>query len=464
MKFCPECGYKLTGTPKFCPECGAKLQGEGASPAGGADWEAELADIGEKLDEQIGEYENKLALAKSYVLREKYAEAEKAYEELIEKNPQDMAGYIGLICTATRNYTKYEGGEIDKAIRIAQRVAGNARAEDFDEEYAKYAARRKKYFEDKEAAEAETRRREQERTERETRRWVIRNRELKKYTGEERDAAVPDEVTSIGERAFAGNAVLQTAMGEYAFSECKNLKSISLPAGVQKIGDFAFFCCDQLKAITIPAAITAIGTGTFQGCKNLTNVTLPAGMEKIGESAFSECDNLTNVTLPAGVKEIGAYAFANCTALTSVTGGSVITIGAYAFAATALTSFTGDSVQTVGDYAFAYCYALASASFGTSLTTIGEGAFTIVEGGTAVAFSLTIAATGAPTLGADAFANRTELKVYVPSAAVDAYQAAEGWSDYMDSISAIAGTETGDGTDSGSVADPEPDDSTAAAA
>ena len=24
MKFCPECGYKLTGTPKFCPECGAK--------------------------------------------------------------------------------------------------------------------------------------------------------------------------------------------------------------------------------------------------------------------------------------------------------------------------------------------------------------------------------------------------------------------------------------------------------
>ena len=249
MKFCPECGYKLTGTPKFCPECGAKLQGESASPAGGTDWEAELADIGEKLDEQIGEYENKLALAKSYVLREKYAEAEKAYEELIEKNPQDMAGYIGLICTATGNYTKYEGGEIDKAIRIAQRVAGNARAEDFDKEYEKYAARRKKYFEDKEAAEAETRRREQERTERENRRWVIRNRELKKYTGEERDAAVPDEVTSIGERAFAGNAVLQsvvlpkgvTAIGEYAFSECKNLKSISLPAGVQKIGDFAFF-------------------------------------------------------------------------------------------------------------------------------------------------------------------------------------------------------------------------------
>ena len=170
-------------------------------------------------------------------------------------------------------------------------------------------------------------------------------------------------------------------------------------------------------AVTIPEAVTSIADGVFMGRTDITSV------------------DLNDVTT------IGAYAFANCTALTSVTGGSVITIGAYAFA---------------------YCYALASASFGTSLTAIGEGAFTIVEGGTAVAFSLTIAATGVPTLGADAFANRTELKVYVPSDSVSAYQAAEGWS--ADSISAIADTETGDGTDSGSVADPEPDDSTAAAA
>lgn len=192
-------------------------------------------------------------------------------------------------------------------------------------------------------------------------------------------------------------------------------------------------------------------------------VTIPEAVTSIADSVFMGRTDITSVDLN-DVTTIGAYAFANCTALTSVTGGSVITIGAYAFAATALTSFTGDSVQTIGDYAFAYCYALASASFGTSLTAIGEGAFTIVEGGNAVAFSLTIAATGAPTLGADAFANRTGLTVYVPSDSVSAYQAAEGWLNYAESISAIAGTETADGTDSGSVADPEPDDSTAAAA
>lgn len=29
MKFCHECGYKLTlGTEKHCPECGVKLQNE----------------------------------------------------------------------------------------------------------------------------------------------------------------------------------------------------------------------------------------------------------------------------------------------------------------------------------------------------------------------------------------------------------------------------------------------------
>ena len=203
MKFCPECGYKLTGTPKFCPECGAKLQGESASPAGGTDWEAELADIGEKLDEQIGEYENKLALAKSYVLREKYAEAEKAYEELIEKNPQDMAGYIGLICTATGNYTKYEGWEIDKAIRIAQRVAGNARAEDFDEEYAKYAARRKKYFEDKEAAEAVRQKQEEERRKRE--------REAAERAAAERKRQ--EELARLAQEAAEGRGKAETVGG-----------------------------------------------------------------------------------------------------------------------------------------------------------------------------------------------------------------------------------------------------------
>lgn len=25
IKFCPECGYKLSNNPKFCPECGYKL-------------------------------------------------------------------------------------------------------------------------------------------------------------------------------------------------------------------------------------------------------------------------------------------------------------------------------------------------------------------------------------------------------------------------------------------------------
>ena len=354
MKFCPECGYKLTGTPKFCPECGAKLQGESASPAGGADWEAELADIGEKLDEQIGEYENKLALAKSYVLREKYAEAEKVYEELIEKNPQDMAGYIGLICAATGNYAKYEGGEIDRAIRVAQRMAGNARAEDFDEEYAKYAARRKKYFEDKES---------EAKKELERQGVRIDSGVLKKYTGYESVVVVPDGVTEIGEWAFAENEALKsvalpkgvTVVGERAFVGCASLTSITLPAGLTEIGKYAFSSCINLTSMTLPVGLKKIGGLAFMGCVNLESITFPAGIEKIGESAFSNCKSLKTITLSAGLTEIGKYAFYRCKNLVSIT----LPVG----------------LQRIGDFAFEECENLTSIRLPAGLTEIGNFAF-----------------------------------------------------------------------------------------
>jgi hypothetical protein len=40
-----------------------------------------------------------------------------------------------------------------------------------------------------------------------------------------------------------------------------------------------------------------------------------------------------------------------------------------------------------------------------------------------------------PTFGANVFgSNATNLKIYTPTASVDAYKAAEGWSDYADAI------------------------------
>ncbi len=77
-------------------------------------------------------------------------------------------------------------------------------------------------------------------------------------------------------------------------------------------------------AVVIPGAIgkdqvTEIGIYAFSGCKGLTSVTIPAGVKKIGDWTFYDCTGLTSVTIQEGVKEIGSSAFSDCTGLTSVT-------------------------------------------------------------------------------------------------------------------------------------------------
>jgi hypothetical protein len=52
--------------------------------------------------------------------------------------------------------------------------------------------------------------------------------------------------------------------------------------------------------------------------------------------------------------------------------------------------------------------------------------------------SVTVEPTTPPTLGSSIFGNNASgRKIYVPSASVDTYKAASGWSDYASDIEAI---------------------------
>ena len=44
-----------------------------------------------------------------------------------------------------------------------------------------------------------------------------------------------------------------------------------------------------------------IGDYAFSGCRRLTSLTLPAGITEIGSHAFRNCSGLTSLTLPAGI-------------------------------------------------------------------------------------------------------------------------------------------------------------------
>jgi hypothetical protein len=135
------------------------------------------------------------------------------------------------------------------------------------------------------------------------------------------------------------NGLPVTSIGQYAFYECTNLTSVTIPASVTTIGYEAFEDCYGLTSVTIPGSVTYIGEFAFYD-SGLTNVTIASGVTSIRTYAFYGCTSLTSVTIPGSVTNIGANAFYDCTGL------KWVYFQGNAPAADA-TVFSGDSTATV---------------------------------------------------------------------------------------------------------------------
>lgn len=109
-----------------------------------------------------------------------------------------------------------------------------------------------------------------------------------------------------------------TAIGDYAFYECKNLESATFPGSLLSIGDRAFSLCKKLKSLTIPDSVTKIGESAFSGCMSITSVTIPHAMTELSSSIFNMCTNLTSVVISKSITRIGTWAFNGCSSLEDV--------------------------------------------------------------------------------------------------------------------------------------------------
>ncbi|MCR4784264.1 MAG: leucine-rich repeat protein [bacterium] len=109
-----------------------------------------------------------------------------------------------------------------------------------------------------------------------------------------------------------------TSIGDEAFRDCANLRSVVIPEGVTSIGDEAFMDCASLRSVVIPEGVTSIGQGTFQDCIKLESVVIPGSLSSIECALFSGCESLESVVIPEGVTSIGDWAFNNCESLRSV--------------------------------------------------------------------------------------------------------------------------------------------------
>lgn len=201
-----------------------------------------------------------------------------------------------------------------------------------------------------------------------------------------------------------------TAVSYFAFYDCSELTSITLPDTITAIRNYAFCGCTNLTNINIPDGVTSIGgaafsgtpyyndqsnwengafyidnclievvpnaTGSFQvreGTRviaqqvlaydpeyTLKEIKIPDSVTSISKMAFDHCD-LTSITIPASVTEIRENTFYWSDRLTEVTLlGGVTEIGRSAFYACGkLTSITLPNTVTLLDsYSFAFCDAL----------------------------------------------------------------------------------------------------------
>ena len=234
-----------------------------------------------------------------------------------------------------------------------------------------------------------------------------------------KNSVIPNSVTAIGNYAFyncRGLTIIEipnsvTTIGSSAFSECAGLTSIVvaegntkydsreecnaiivtesntliagcknsvIPNSVTTIGESAFNGCTSLTSIEIPNSVTTIGNYAFYICSGLTSIEIPNSVTTIGKSAFSGCRSLTSIEIPNCVTTIGRSAFEYCTGLKSIEiPNSVTTIENYAFYyCSGLTNIEiPNSVTTIGRCAFEYCTGLKSIEIPNSVTTIGDYAF-----------------------------------------------------------------------------------------
>lgn len=158
-----------------------------------------------------------------------------------------------------------------------------------------------------------------------------------------------------------------TAIGEFAFWECLSLETVTIGGNITEIGTYAFAECDNLEVVNIPDSVTTVGEYVFYWCPNLTTVNISSNsrLTKIGESMFHWCEKLTTVTIPNNVTRIENYAFYGCYSLTSINIPSTVTyIGDSAFSDAGLTSIIIPmSVKTIDRAAFCNCTSLTSFNY-----------------------------------------------------------------------------------------------------
>ena len=99
-----------------------------------------------------------------------------------------------------------------------------------------------------------------------------------------------------------------TSIGEYAFSNMRNLSSVNLTSEIVSIGKSAFSGSSHFTFLTIPNSVTSIGTLAFSNCLAIDTLIIGSGITAIYDQ-FYGCSNLKYMVLGQNIRTIGRGAF-----------------------------------------------------------------------------------------------------------------------------------------------------------
>lgn len=156
---------------------------------------------------------------------------------------------------------------------------------------------------------------------------------------------IPDSVQSIGYGAFAQCKKMTAITVPFVGSDREGSKAIhfghifGVPPGgptidgIQVVPEtlktvvvtggttlfvYAFEECRNITSITLPDSIINIQLHAFDGCSGLVELRLGKNLRKIGMNAFAGCRSLKELYLSDKITSIEAGAFENCRALEKV--------------------------------------------------------------------------------------------------------------------------------------------------
>lgn len=210
--------------------------------------------------------------------------------------------------------------------------------------------------------------------------WAKNNRVVNKVV-------VGEKVKTIGSFAFANPVIVEVEMPDDGLQQIGNsafkgslIKSIWISQTTKSIGNDAFADCKNLKSINIPKNIETIGACAFDGCAiRELSMKFGSNLKTIGEFAFQGAV-VSSLIFEEGVQSISTGAFLNGSCGGElVLPNSLTSLGATVFDGSYKTIVIGSGMKEIGEKAFISA-ALSGDMYMNLSTPPSAGSNIIVEG------------------------------------------------------------------------------------